>query len=191
MKRILFITVILLALTVPAVSQERTVAQADPATVHAGMKFREYKKLYDIKNYHAQPSDPYKPAGAAIASFCLPGLGQCLSGEWGRGAVIFASSALLKLGTISQVKTQQYENGELHKHYDNLFIPFLLTDITLWAWNVLDAVWVAKVKNMYGQDIRSALTNTDFKVDPYFAFAPAAGSTLMKPVTGLTVKLRF
>lgn len=191
MKRILTITLIFLTAAVSLTAQERHKSIETPQDIHPGMKFSEYKKLYNVKDYQPRSTDPYSRAAAGITSFCLPGLGQCVNGEIGRGAVILGSSALLTLGAVSQIRTRETENGDLRTYYGSLFIPFLLTDITLWVWNILDAVWVAKIKNMYDQDIRSMQTQTDFTIEPYFAYLPYRGKSTIKPVAGLSVRLKF
>jgi len=47
------------------------------------------KQKYDYKMYMPQPGDPNNPAVMGLASFFIPGLGQMLSGETGRGLAFF------------------------------------------------------------------------------------------------------
>lgn len=53
-------------------------------TVSLGMKYREYKDFYDARMYVPCPGDPYSRGWAGVASAFIPGLGECVDGEWGR-----------------------------------------------------------------------------------------------------------
>jgi hypothetical protein len=53
------------------------------ATTNA--QYRINKTKYDSHNYVIQAGDPYNPAASGICSFLIPGLGQMISGEGGRG----------------------------------------------------------------------------------------------------------
>ena len=57
--------------------------------IREGMRYRDYKNLYDAKTYVHDAADAVNPVWAGIASFFIPGLGQCISGEWGRGLGFF------------------------------------------------------------------------------------------------------
>jgi len=49
----------------------------------------EKKEKYDYKNYTYQKGDRYDPGTAGVCSFLIPGLGQAVSGEIGRGILFF------------------------------------------------------------------------------------------------------
>ena len=51
----------------------------------------EYFQEYKVK------AGKGKKAGVAIASFCIPGLGQAINGDWGRGVAHFLGSGALEL----------------------------------------------------------------------------------------------
>ncbi|MBS3770958.1 MAG: hypothetical protein KGY70_14765 [Bacteroidales bacterium] len=51
------------------------------------------KTKYDYRNYEYEKGDPYDPGVAGITSFILPGLGQTISGEAGRGLGFFGGYA--------------------------------------------------------------------------------------------------
>jgi hypothetical protein len=53
------------------------------ATTNA--QYRINKTKYDALNYVPQVGDPYNPTASGICSFLIPGLGQMISGEGGRG----------------------------------------------------------------------------------------------------------
>lgn len=62
------------------------------AEVVVGMRYREYKNLYNAKEYVPQRDDPYSRVWAGIASFIIPGLGQGIVGQWGRGVAIIGTN---------------------------------------------------------------------------------------------------
>ena len=47
------------------------------------ISYRDIANIYNPRAYVEQFDDPYSPAGAGVASFFIPGLGQCIDGEWG------------------------------------------------------------------------------------------------------------
>jgi len=51
------------------------------------------KTKYDYRTYVPEVGDPYNPGVAGLASFFIPGLGQMISNEGGRGAGFLAGYA--------------------------------------------------------------------------------------------------
>ena len=49
------------------------------------MKYKELKGLYNYKEYESTFADRYSPGWTGVASAFIPGLGECINGEWGRG----------------------------------------------------------------------------------------------------------
>ena len=97
MKRIALI-VAALALTVASLS----------AQVVPGMKYRELQDIYNTKEYVKSDIDPYSRGWAGLASFVVPGLGQVICGEAGRGIAIFAGD--LALGAAVKLTADKYES---------------------------------------------------------------------------------
>jgi hypothetical protein len=60
------------------------------AQVAPRMKYKDLKDTYNPKEYVKSANDPYSPGWSGFASFVLPGLGQVISGETGRGIAFFA-----------------------------------------------------------------------------------------------------
>ncbi len=74
-----------------------------------GMKYREYKDMYRARDYVRYEDDPYDPLVAGVASFLLPGLGQMLSQEYGRGSAymgMWASSVILMWSGIKVLDSE-------------------------------------------------------------------------------------
>jgi hypothetical protein len=51
----------------------------------AGMKYKELKNIYNYKEWNSDRGDRYNPGVMSVCSFLIPGLGQMISGEIGRG----------------------------------------------------------------------------------------------------------
>lgn len=197
MKKILFITVLaLLSSTVWAAAPVYGSGEvSDPVfntdqPVYPGMRYAEYKNFYDTKFYVPSREDPYSRGWAGVASFFIPGLGQGIDGQWGRAAWIFGVNVALNLAASSQL-TIHTVGGQLdHIEYTPLYWVFTGANFMFDIWNVIDAVHIAKVKNMYYQDLRAQRSGVDLKFEPYFTCFPQ-GSSQLQPAAGLSLVLAF
>lgn len=155
--------------------------------VYEGMKYKQYKSYYTPKLYVPQAGDPYSRFWAGAASFLIPGLGQGVDGEWGRGALI----CLGNIGLYAVMLSDSYYdlNGTLY--YGTVGSIANIARIVYDIWSIVDAVRVAKIKNMYYQDIRAQRASIDFNIEPYFAYTPSGIGNSLTPTTGLTLKLNF
>ena len=54
-----------------------------------GMRYNEYRHLYNPSDYVRMPGDSHSPVAGGICSFLIPGLGQMICGEVGRGFAFF------------------------------------------------------------------------------------------------------
>lgn len=152
-----------------------------------GMKYNEYRKFYNTKNYNSQPTDPYSRTWAGIASALIPGLGQGVAGEWGRGALFFLGN----IGINLLSRTQIYVDSYGYYNYTGLYWVILAGGLAFDIWSICDAVHVAKVKNMYYQDLRSLRTaQLDYSLTPFVSVTPDMGNGV-KTYTGLSLTLSF
>ena len=156
-------------------------------TVVRGMRYGVYKRFYDPKNYIPQPNDRYSPGWSGFASFVIPGLGQAIVGEWGRGAAFFLGN--ITLGSIMRGSIS-YDAQNRSVTYPNLFWYSLAANVALNIYSIFDAIHVAKVKNMYYQDLYGQIASVGLKFEPYFAFTPSSPSR-MQPTAGLSLKMSF
>ena len=165
------------------------------AQVAEGMKYRELKNLYDAKTYVHQDDDAVNPAWAGVASFFIPGLGQCIAGEWGRGlGFIAADLGLAATAICSLTLFQVYDTppGFPAISAGNAIaigagVCYALIDI----WSIFDAVKVAKVRNMYEQDLRSQSASLTLQLEPFFAYSQPGYNSTNHPAAGVSLKLRF
>ena len=120
--------------------------------------YSDLRNLYDPNHYRPQPGDTYNPALLGIVSFVIPGLGQMLEGEWGTGALYLAGAASLYYFTFSTLK-RDYKiiDGEMSQIVKGSLKPTIGTAlgvagiIALNTFSYMDAVRIAKVKNMHFQ----------------------------------------
>ena len=196
MKRIAFILAILV-MTATSIS----------AQVVPGMKYSELKDIYNPRNYVKTDADPYSMLWSGVASFAVPGLGQLICKETGRGIAIFAGDVAFGMaGGFCANKFRDYcekdANGKYKKDADgNLvvtdenaakkwgiaFLGVAAGNFCYWIWNICDARKVAKVKNMYYQDLQKHA----FEFNMYPTVNYAMTSNGMKPVAGMTMSMQF
>lgn len=151
--------------------------------VSPGMKYKELKRLYNYKEYVPGLADRYSPGWTGVASFFIPGLGECINGEWGRGLGKLGGNLFLQILAIAAISEFSY-NGTAEYIVLPCYAGMLAIDIC----SIVDAVHIAKVKNMYEQDLRRQYS-FDMKLSPSVNYVPN-GNTL-QPVVGMTLALRF
>lgn len=166
-------------------SQKSYTSNTD-VTVSEGMKYKELKKLYDTKFYIPTYEDPYSRGWAGVASAFIPGLGQAIDGEWLRGLAFFGGS----LGCVILANAVGVNNDGYNATVNGFFPLFMSASLAIDIWSICDAVHVAKVKNMYYQDIRGQRASFDVSVQPYLTCAPV-GHSVFQPAAGLSLRVSF
>ena len=152
------------------------------------MKYKELKGLYNYKEYEATFADRYSPGWTGVASAFIPGLGECINGEWGRGLGKF-------FGNVALMTTA---NVFVQKSYVDPY-PTWKTDIVVGVvcyaaalgldiWSIVDAVRIAKVKNMYEQDLKKTYA---IDVDLYPSVNYVQTGNAIQPTAGFTLAMRF
>lgn len=163
------------------------------ASVSPGMPYRQIKRIYSPKNYIHDESDSYSPFWSGVASFFVPGLGQGICGEWGRGLGILAGQ--LGCVTLSYVGinagAKQSDAGKSPDVPYSIALAALIGTLGIEIWNVFDAAKVAKVKNMYEQDLRALTATVNISLEPFLAYSQCCSDGGSQPVTGLSLKMRF
>lgn len=166
------------------------------ASFNAQAQSYKINKLnYDYRMYIPQPGDPNNPTVMGVASFFVPGLGQMLSGEVGRGVGFLGGSLLC--GAVASVGAYQYveanENKSSVDEFSNdglgLMLAGLVGGLTVNIWSIVDAVRVAKVNNMYIQDMRGNLSTVKIELNPFIDTNNYLGQT--NTSAGLSLKVTF
>lgn len=149
-------------------------------------QYRINKYKYSPKMYSPQMGDPYNPTVAGLASFLIPGLGQMVSKEPGRGIAFLVSYVGLYVFAISNVpKYDAYGN---YVGGNPVFgTVSLLGMVGVGIASIVDAVKVAKVNNLAFRDQNKSAFKLEIK--PYLS-----GSTYnskVNPNIGLTLGVKF
>ena len=144
------------------------------------MKYKEMAMVYDYRLYQKSLYDRYSPAGSGVASFFIPGLGQMICGEWGRGfAWLGGHVGCYMLTGISAIAES-----------DTLVLMSIAGLLAIDICSIVDGVRVAKVKNMYMEDLRkSGYYGLDVDIYPSVNYVRTTSG--VQPTAGMTLALRF
>lgn len=153
-----------------------------------GMQAQTYsinKLNYHASDYFRDPSDLYNPYICGLASYFLPGLGQIIAGETGRGLAFMGGAVMAGLATggtfLAFVVTESPQ-------YLAPMLISLGSIVMIQIWSTADAINVAKVNNLYLRD-KFRNTSMHLELSPYLSpvssFSPAQSSA------GMSVRLRF
>lgn len=162
------------------------------ALVTSGMQAQRYsinKLKYDSHMYYPEFGDPYNPALAGACSFLVPGLGQVVCGETGRGIAFFGGYVgcvlVFEIGAMQLSNSLAYGNGTSGS---GTMIMGAFGMLGVYIWSIADAVKVAKVNNLYIRDLRktSALS---LEVAPYITQI-SVNNQNTTPV-GLSLRVKF
>lgn len=152
------------------------------------MKYKELKGLYNYKEYEATFADRYSPGWTGVASAFIPGLGECINGEWGRGLGKFFGNVALM--TTANVFVQKSYVDPYSAWQTGIVVGVVCyaAALGLDIWSIVDAVRIAKVKNMYEQDLRKTYA-IDVDLYPSVDYIHLASG--VQPTTGFTFVVRF
>ncbi|MBR5835522.1 MAG: hypothetical protein IKY66_05095 [Bacteroidales bacterium] len=161
-----------------------TTDRVPAAGVVPGMKYKQIKNLYNHKDYTSTMADRYNPTWAGIASFFVPGLGQIVCDEVGRGIAWLC--AYVGCGIVAGVGAGLSEYGS-----ESGAVTCGVAAAGVLAVNVcsiIDGIRVAKKKNMYEQDLRKVFT---CDVDLYPSVNYVQTMHGVQPTAGLTLAMKF
>ncbi len=159
----------------------------------ADAQYRVNKIKYDYHKYSYQPGDPYNPGNAAFASLIVPGLGQMISGETGRGLGFMSGTtgclAVAFTGLLISLNTTEPDPHFFEKIHIGMTLLYagLAGTAGMWIWTVADASRVAKVNNMAMRDKRKMTAG--ISIHPYLNFP--SDMTNNKSSAGLTININF
>lgn len=145
------------------------------------MSYRQLRRIYDFREYERSYMDRFNPGWVGLASFLLPGLGECICDEWGRGlGKFFGVAACSTAGTLFLTS------------YTGTGIAcatiFYAAALSLDIWSIIDARRISKVRNMYESDMREKYA-FDLNLFPSVNCARFGNKT--QPTVGLTLAMRF
>lgn len=158
------------------------------AGIVPGMKYKELKNIYNYEDWYSGRGDKYNPTLMGLCSFLIPGLGQMISGEVGRGfawlggavGCYFLSGLTMAMGVAAM-----YGDNGVAGTLLMLTGPAAMLTVDVCA--IVDACRVAKVKSMYAQDLR--------KMNYTINLHPSIDCIVMpngiQPTAGLTLAMNF
>lgn len=207
MKKIIIIITILACFISSASAQTaNSISEPQSRQIYQGMHYPQYAKLYDSKMYVPKYGDPYNSGTCGVLSALVPGLGQGLAGEWGRGGLIFAGNLVLGLACLQMIDVH-YATGEVPVevsgsagtwttistiHISPLVWLLSAARLGLQIYGIYDAVHVARIKNMYYQDLRNNQSGVNMSIEPFLSSMPAQISgNNVQPAAGLSLKIGF
>jgi TM2 domain-containing membrane protein YozV len=162
--------------------------------------FSQNKLQYDYHRYMPQFGDPFNPALSGVCSVIIPGLGQMVCGEVGRGlAFLGGTYGSMMVGMVGLAMVMgssgqyDYPLGVSRPNTMGLTGAGLalvgFTAMTgIYIWSIVDAVNVAKVNNMYIQHLRKT-SSLNLELAPYLSQISVNNQVEM-PV-GLSLRVTF
>lgn len=165
---------------------------ANPYATIPTSSYKQIKMNYNYKMYVPHPSDPYNPTVSGICSWLIPGTGQMICGETGRGLGFLGGylgcSALMGIGSGIISNAYYYDDSAIVT--GSIFVLLgALGCVTVDIWSIVDAVHVAKVKNMYVGDMRSKTSSLNIELSPYIDQI-SMNNEVVRPI-GLTMRVKL
>lgn len=163
------------------------------------VRYSDIRHNYNPRFYTPMRDDPYEPWACGVGSFFLPGLGQIIAGETGRGLMFLGVNAafsvtemleIFNLGGNRYYDPYSSEAQSSKSIYAEALLFTCLTHAAFNIWGIFDAVRIAKVKNMYFQDADGLLGGVQVKFQPELAMMPSVGGSLT-PTAGFSLNLTF
>lgn len=144
-------------------------------------KYRELKQIYKPSDYVPSDADPYNPTLAGVLSV-IPGVGQMVCGEIVRGGIILVGAAVIGIGTpVAAIMSILSTPAKVLTYVG--MAGFVALDV----FSIIDAVKIAKVKNLYAQDLSSS--SVELNLMPSLDYIPSANGATA--TLGLTLALSF
>ena len=177
-------------------------AAASAQIIPQGSSYKELKNVYSASNYVKSDVDPYSLFWIGLESFGVPGSGQLIMKETGRGWAFVGASVVL--GSFGQSAAQnlvdlavkdadgKYTIPDADKDKAKGYLASLcgiaVAQLGLSIWSCIDAVKIAKVKNQYYQDLRGkhAISTS---MHPSVNLAQTGEGVV--PVAGMTFAMTF
>lgn len=163
-------------------------------------KYKELKDTYNYLTYVKSDTDPYNVTWSGVFGFFVPGSPQLMMNESGRGWAFLGGSLLCdiildnlgddlnKLLVINSDGSATFSDPDKAAKLLTAALGVVAVDLGLAIWSCIDAKRIAKVKNLYYQDM-TAKKPVKFNVDPYVSYTPTRNS--VAPVAGLSLNLAF
>ncbi len=156
--------------------------------VQRDLKYWQYKKMYNARDYSYELGDKYRVGGVGAASFLFPGLGQYITGcQVGIGIL---QTVVAGAGITSIIQAYQYNRTSHKADYETHLCVGIAMVASMSLWSGFSAIRAAKIKNMYLRDKSHGSIGVDVK--PYLSFDPMSlQNNSFQPVFGATLTLNI
>lgn len=144
--------------------------------IKPGMKYNELKQIYDYKAYVRSDGDRYDLGLVGISSI-IPGGGQIECGEYLRGTLWFCGGMACAL-----IASKAKANGS-----DSVSTIALCAFGVVEVLNIIDAIKIAKVMNMYYQDLGNSNYSLNIAPSIDYAYTPSG----YVPTAGVMMSFSF
>ncbi len=150
-------------------------------------QYKVNKTMYNYRLYRPQVGDPYNTGVAGLTSFLVPGLGQMIAGEGGRGAAFLGAfaGAMVLFYVGSGISEADMEDGGDGSAGAAIMLVGSTGALAVDIWAIVDAVRVSKVNNMAFQD----KNKTSLKVVPLISTSDHPGKGMVQP--GISLQVTF
>jgi len=182
MKKTFFISIFLLSMVIQGNAQRYSINKLN----------------FDSHQYIPEYGDIYNPALSGVCSFLVPGLGQLVSGEPGRGLAFFGGylgcAVVFEVGVAQLVTNNVYSNSDNYGYSYNsnkgtgAMLIGLGGMVFVGIWSIVDAIKVAKVNNMYFRSLRQT-SSIKLNLSPYVDHI-SINNQVTTPV-GMTMRVTF
>jgi TM2 domain-containing membrane protein YozV len=154
------------------------------------------KYKFDTHQYIPEYGDVNNPAVSGICSFFVPGLGQILCGETGRGIAFLGGyvgcAALFEAGAINITSNLSYYDNSGYPRTSNSGVGIMLLGLggmaVIEVWSIFDAIQVAKINNMYYRSLRKT-SSLKLEMSPYVDHISITNQ-VSNPI-GMTMRVKF
>ena len=185
--------------TVETLPADTHIYASDPSRIQPDMKYWDYRKLYDKKDYRSL-SNPRYSTGRAAFNLLFPGIAQFTMGERKRGINYVVPAAIMS-AVMSAGAGLTYYYGEVegcgYEFEENppMFIMlagaigYFITEMC----SISNAVKIAKTKSLYLHDLDAMAGSQQYgvklEVSPFVA--PVYTPKGLQPSAGLSLALKF
>lgn len=148
-------------------------------------QYKVNRTIYNYRAYSYEAGDPYNPTLCGVLSFIIPGVGQMVAQESGRGAAFLVAD--IGFTIIYFIGTVQMGNDPAELNGAGAVLIGAAGILTTTIWATVDAVRVAKVNNLAWRDKNN--TGFNLQLEPFVLPLNTNNST--EAQIGLCLRINF
>ena len=150
-------------------------------------QYKINKTKYDYSTWTYEEGDPYNPTTCGVLSI-IPGVGQMVAHEFGRGAAFFGGFAgCFFMSAVGTGVAMGSSNETTLVLGVGLMVVSLAGAAAIDIWSIVDATRVAKVNNLAWRDRNN--TGLNLRIEPFIS--PIQTYEATKTQVGLSLIVNF